>query len=44
LNRRLDGPYSWFGHFGKEKNLFPLPGIKPQTIQSIGKIMIRKII
>jgi hypothetical protein len=27
LNRRQGGPQSWSGHFGKEKNLLPLPGI-----------------
>jgi len=42
LNRRLDGLPTWSGHFGKEKNLCSLPGIKPQTIQSIGKIIIRQ--
>ena len=40
MNRRLDGLCTWSGHFGKERNLCSLPGIKLQTIQSIGKIII----
>jgi hypothetical protein len=33
LNRRLGGPQNWSGHFGKKKNLLPLPGFEPQIIQ-----------
>jgi len=29
LDRRLGGPQSHYGHGGEEKNLQPLPGIKP---------------
>jgi hypothetical protein len=29
LDRRLGGPHSRPGHYGQEKNLLPLPGIKP---------------
>ena len=28
LNRRLGGPQTWCGHFGKEKNLLLLPGVE----------------
>jgi hypothetical protein len=33
LNITLGGPQSWSGHFGKEKNFFPMPGFDPQIIQ-----------
>jgi hypothetical protein len=33
-NRRLGGPQGQSEHFGEEKNLLPLRGIKSQTIQS----------
>jgi hypothetical protein len=32
-NWRLGGHQSWSGHFGNEKNLFPLPGIEPRIVQ-----------
>lgn len=32
LNRKLRGPQSQSQRFGKEKNLFPLPGIEPQSV------------
>jgi hypothetical protein len=35
LNRRLSGLQSWCGHFGEEKNLLPLPGYEPWTIQPV---------
>jgi len=28
LNRRLGGPHNQFGHFGKAKNLLPVPGFE----------------
>jgi hypothetical protein len=37
LKRRLDVPQSQYGHFGEEKNLFPLPGFEPQIIQFIAQ-------
>jgi hypothetical protein len=33
LNRRLDGPFSWYRCFEKEKNFLCLPEIKPQLVQ-----------
>ena len=32
LYRRLGEPWNLFGHFGEEKNLFPLLGFEFQTI------------
>jgi hypothetical protein len=32
-NRRLGGLLSRSGHFGKEKNLFFLPGLEPRILQ-----------
>jgi hypothetical protein len=29
LNMRLGGAQNWSRHFGEEKNLLPMPGIKP---------------
>ena len=28
LAKRLGGPHSWFGRFGKQKNILPLPGFR----------------
>ena len=35
LNRWLDGPHSWPGWYGEEKNFLPVPRSKPQFIQPI---------
>jgi hypothetical protein len=35
FNRRLDGPQSWFGHFGEELNLLHLLLFKPKTIRPV---------
>jgi hypothetical protein len=33
--RRTSGPQSWVGHFGEDKNLLLLLGIKSQIIQLV---------
>jgi hypothetical protein len=35
MDRRLSGPQSQCGHVGEDKNLFPLPGYEPQTVQPV---------
>jgi len=35
LDRRLDGPQSWSGRGGEEKNSQPLPGLETAIIQSV---------
>jgi hypothetical protein len=37
LDRRLSGPYSRFGHGGKEKNSQPLLGLEPPIIQPVAQ-------
>jgi hypothetical protein len=37
LNQRLGGPQSLPGHFGEGKNLLPLAGFKPPTVQPIAQ-------
>jgi len=32
LHRKLDGPQSWSGGTGDEKNVQPLPGLEPPII------------
>jgi hypothetical protein len=32
LYKRLGGPQSLFRHYGEEKNLLPLPGMKPRFL------------
>jgi hypothetical protein len=32
IDTRLEGPLNQSGHCGEEKNLLPLPGIKPQFL------------
>jgi hypothetical protein len=39
LNRGLGGRHSRSGHFGEEKNLFPLPGFKPRYANSTGSVI-----
>ena len=33
LNRGLGGPQGWSGRFREEKNVLPLPGFRPRTVQ-----------
>jgi hypothetical protein len=40
MNMRLGGPWRLSGCLGEEKNLLPLPGIKPLTIKPIGKSLL----
>ena len=35
LNTSLVGPHSWSGRFGEEKNLPPLSGFEPRTVQPV---------
>jgi hypothetical protein len=37
LNRRLGGPQSRLERRGEEKNLLPLPGIKPRAVQFVAR-------
>jgi len=37
LDRKLDGPQSWCGHGGEEKNSQPLTGPKPLIIQAVAQ-------
>ena len=32
LNGRVGGLQSWFGRFGEEENLLPIPGFQPRTV------------
>jgi hypothetical protein len=40
LNRRLGGPLTRCGHFGKEENLLPLPGVEPWGQLTCSVVMI----
>jgi hypothetical protein len=35
MNRRVDGPHSWFGCFEDEKSLFPLPVFELRSMQPV---------
>ena len=35
LHRDLGGPQSWYGRFGKEKNLFSLTGFEPRIVYPV---------
>jgi hypothetical protein len=37
LDRRLNGPQSWYGYGGEEINSQPLLGLEPLIIQSISQ-------
>ena len=41
LTWRLDGPQSRPGRFGKEENLFLLPGIEPQFLSCSARTIVR---
>jgi hypothetical protein len=41
LNRRMKGTDSPSGHFGEEKHFLPPPRFKPQTVQSVVKLLYR---
>jgi hypothetical protein len=34
-NWRLDGPQSWSGHFGEERNVLSMPGIEEVNVLSM---------
>ena len=44
LKRRLGGPQSLSGRFGKEKNVSSLPAIKPRIVQPILRISRRRLV
>lgn len=39
LNSRLGVPQDWAGHFEENRNLLPLPGIKPQTFDPVVQLL-----
>jgi hypothetical protein len=41
LNERLCGTQSCSGHFGKEKNLFPLPEYEPEAVHFLDQSLYR---
>jgi hypothetical protein len=36
----LDGPHSWCGRYGEERNLLPLLGIEPRFLDSLARSLV----